>query len=88
MAQTALYPSTSKKDFDYHFYKTACCHGDFYPETCYLFLLYRSEVSRMLKTDETDDSSNLLVVAGKEVALLDGKHLELLWRFNTSSVLR
>lgn len=45
-------------------------------------------MSRMLKTDETDDSSNLLVVAGKEVALLDGKHLELLWRFNTSSVLR
>uniref|UniRef100_A0AAX7V508 FAM234A/B beta-propeller domain-containing protein n=1 Tax=Astatotilapia calliptera TaxID=8154 RepID=A0AAX7V508_ASTCA len=49
--------------------------------------IYKSEVSRMLKTDETDDSSNLLVVAGKEVALLDGKHLELLWRFNTSSVL-
>uniref|UniRef100_A0A3Q4I6A2 Family with sequence similarity 234 member A n=1 Tax=Neolamprologus brichardi TaxID=32507 RepID=A0A3Q4I6A2_NEOBR len=49
--------------------------------------IYESAVSRMLKTDETDDSSNLLVVAGKEVALLDGKHLELLWRFNTSSVL-
>lgn len=49
--------------------------------------IYESAVSRMLKTDETDDSSNLLVVAGKEVALIDGKHLELLWRFNTSSVL-
>lgn len=56
--------------------------------TAGLVPIYESEaVSRVLKMDETDDSSNLLVVAGKEVALVDGKELKLLWRFNTSSVL-
>lgn len=38
--------------------------------------------------DESSSSSNLLLVTGSEVALVDGKNAELLWKFNTSSVLR
>ncbi|XP_042364418.1 protein FAM234A [Plectropomus leopardus] len=44
-------------------------------------------VRRVLRTGETDDPPNLLVVTAKDVALVDGKHLQLVWRFNTSSVL-
>ncbi|XP_023147174.2 protein FAM234A [Amphiprion ocellaris] len=50
--------------------------------------IYESEaVSRVLRKEEADDSSNLLVVTNKEVALVDGQKLQLLWRFNTTSVL-
>ncbi|XP_023255914.1 protein FAM234A [Seriola lalandi dorsalis] len=50
--------------------------------------IYESDsVRQVLRTDETQDPSNLLLVTGKEVALVDGKNLHLLWRFNTSSVL-
>ncbi|XP_071318388.1 protein FAM234A [Trachinotus anak] len=50
--------------------------------------IYESDsVKQVQRTDETQDSSNLLIVSGKEVALVDGKNLQLLWRFNTSSVL-
>ncbi|KAM9425290.1 protein FAM234A isoform 1-T2 [Pholidichthys leucotaenia] len=50
--------------------------------------IYESDAIRqVLKTDKTDDSSNLLVVTGTEVVLVDGKKLKVLWRFNTSVVL-
>ncbi|XP_040885269.1 protein FAM234A [Toxotes jaculatrix] len=53
-----------------------------------LVSIYESDsVRQVLKTDEADVSSNLLLVTGKEVALVDGKNLQLLWKFNTSSVL-
>ncbi|XP_051274609.1 protein FAM234A [Dicentrarchus labrax] len=51
--------------------------------------IYKSDSMRqVLRTGETDDSPNLLLVTGKEVALVNGKNLQLLWRFNSSSVLR
>lgn len=50
--------------------------------------VYESDaVRQVIRTGETDDTPNLLLVTGTEVALVDGKHLQLLWRFNTSSVL-
>ncbi|XP_008301104.1 protein ITFG3 [Stegastes partitus] len=50
--------------------------------------IYQSEaVSRVLRKEEADDSSNLLVVTDKEVALVDGQTLQLLWRVNTSTIL-
>lgn len=50
--------------------------------------LYVSDsVRQVLKIGETADPSNLLLVTGNKVALLDGKKLQLLWSFNTSSVL-
>ncbi|KAM6897915.1 protein FAM234A [Xenentodon cancila] len=49
--------------------------------------IYESEAVKMLRTEESDDLSDLLVLSGKGVALLDGKKLQLRWRFNTSSVL-
>lgn len=50
--------------------------------------IYESgSVKQVLRTGETDETPNLLIVTGKEVALIDGKNLQLLWRFNTSSVL-
>lgn len=45
-------------------------------------------MKKVVRTEETNDQSSLLLVTEKEVALLDGKNLMLLWRFNTSSVLR
>lgn len=52
-------------------------------------LRYRSDSLRqVLKAGQTDDLPNLLLVAEKEVVLIDGKNLQLLWRFNTTSVLR
>nr|XP_020462023.1 protein FAM234A [Monopterus albus]XP_020462024.1 protein FAM234A [Monopterus albus]XP_020462025.1 protein FAM234A [Monopterus albus] len=49
--------------------------------------VYKSDsVRRVLRTEGTDDPSNLLFVTEKEVALIDGKNLQLQWRFNTSSV--
>lgn len=50
--------------------------------------IYESDsVKQVLRTGETDETPNLLIVTGKEVALIDGKNLQLLWRFNSSSVL-
>ncbi|XP_041818713.1 protein FAM234A [Chelmon rostratus] len=50
--------------------------------------IYESDsVKQVLRTGETDDTPNLLLVTGKEVVLVDGKDLHLLWTFNTSSVL-
>ncbi|XP_030019014.1 protein FAM234A [Sphaeramia orbicularis] len=48
--------------------------------------IYESDsLMRMLRTDT--DPFNLLLVTGKEVALVDGQTLQLLWKYNTSSVL-
>lgn len=41
----------------------------------------------MVRTEEADETSSVLVVTGREVALVEGKRLELQWRFNSSSVL-
>ncbi|KAM4524153.1 protein FAM234A isoform 1-T2 [Odontesthes bonariensis] len=49
--------------------------------------IYESEAASVLRTKETDDSSDLLLVTGTGVALVDGKKLQLRWRVNTSSVL-
>lgn len=45
-------------------------------------------VRHVLRVGPRDESPNLLLVAGKEVALVNGKSLQPLWRFNTSSVIR
>ncbi|XP_054454876.1 LOW QUALITY PROTEIN: protein FAM234A [Anoplopoma fimbria] len=50
--------------------------------------VYESDsVRQVLRTGETSGTPNLLLVTGNELALVDGKHLQLLWRFNTSSIL-
>ncbi|AWP17498.1 Protein ITFG3 [Scophthalmus maximus] len=50
--------------------------------------IYESDLVRqVVRTEDRDESSNLLLVSWKEVALVDGKSLHLLWRYNTSSVL-
>lgn len=65
---------------------TASSHCGF---NCYLYGLCRFDsVRQVVKAGRADESSNLLLVSGSEVALIDGKNLQLLWRFNTSSVLR
>lgn len=52
------------------------------------FSHYRADsVRKVLRVGETE-TPNLLLVTGKEVALVDGNSLQLLWRMNTSSVLR
>lgn len=43
---------------------------------------------QVLKAGQTDDLPNLLLVTEEEVVLIDGKNLQLLWRFNTTSVVR
>ncbi|XP_047464633.1 protein FAM234A [Mugil cephalus] len=49
--------------------------------------IYESDViSHVIRIQEMQDTSNLLVVTENEVAVIDGKML-VLWRFNTSSVL-
>lgn len=45
-------------------------------------------MKQVLKTGPTDDVPNLLLVTERDVVLLDGKNLEVLWKVNTSSVLR
>ncbi|XP_067343992.1 protein FAM234A [Channa argus] len=55
-----------------------------------LVTIYKSDsMKRVVRSEETDvtDLSNLLLVTEKDVALIDGKHRQLLWKFNTSSVL-
>lgn len=50
--------------------------------------IYESDlVKQVLRTEEKDNPPNLLIVTGNEVALVDGNHLQLLWRFNISSIL-
>ncbi|XP_028989911.1 protein FAM234A [Betta splendens] len=54
--------------------------------TSELITVYQSHSLRqVVRTDETDDRSNVLLITGKEVALIDGKTLKPLWRFNTTS---
>ncbi|KAM9837320.1 protein FAM234A isoform 1-T2 [Aulostomus maculatus] len=54
-----------------------------------LLPVYLSDSLRhVVKIGGTDEPSNLALVTGQEVAVIDGKNLQLLWKFNTSSVLR
>uniref|UniRef100_UPI0037E792CE protein FAM234A n=1 Tax=Semicossyphus pulcher TaxID=241346 RepID=UPI0037E792CE len=49
--------------------------------------VYESDsVKKVLRAGETE-TPNLLIVTGKEVALVDGKNLKKLWRFNSGPVL-
>ncbi|CAK6964116.1 protein FAM234A [Scomber scombrus] len=58
------------------------------PATTGLIPIFLSDsLKQVLKIGETDKSPNLLLVTGNEVALVDGKKLQPLWSFNTSSVL-
>ncbi|XP_014894265.1 protein ITFG3 isoform X1 [Poecilia latipinna] len=63
---------------DKHLEKTAS-------NTMGLVPIYQSEARRLLRTKVGDDSSDLLVVSRREVALVDGPSLKRRWRFNTSS---
>ncbi|XP_043957673.1 protein FAM234A [Gambusia affinis] len=47
--------------------------------------IYLSEARRLLRIKDWDDSSDLLVVSRREVALVDGLSLKRIWRFNGSS---
>lgn len=50
--------------------------------------IYESDsVRQVLRIGETEDPPDLLLVTGREVAVVSGKNLQLLWRFNTTSVL-
>lgn len=84
----ASYPFMSKKNLLLSFHLTSLW---LFPDTLVhiYFLLDRSDsVKHVLKTDQTNDQPNLLVVTGSEVALVHGSDLHLIWRFNASSVLR
>jgi len=85
----ASYPSTSKSEYirllvspsTTTYFWSSC---GFSPKP--LFLLCRSDsVRRVLRI--RGGPPNLLLVTGSEVALVDGKRLQLLWRFNSSSIL-
>ncbi|XP_060884549.1 protein FAM234A [Labrus mixtus] len=66
---------------DKHWEKNSSATTGFVP-------VYKSDsVKQVLRVGETGNPPNLLIVTGKDVALIDGKSLKLLWRFNTSSVL-
>ncbi|XP_070708495.1 protein FAM234A [Pempheris klunzingeri] len=66
---------------DKYWEKNAAATSGFVP-------IYESDsVKQVLRAGETDDPPNLLIVTGNEVALVDGKQLKLLWRFNSSSIL-
>lgn len=53
-----------------------------------LVTIYKSDSLRqVLETGPTEDVPNLLLVTQKEVVLMDGNNLQMLWRVNTSSVL-
>ncbi|KAL3051269.1 hypothetical protein OYC64_001521 [Pagothenia borchgrevinki] len=68
-----------KKDKDWE--KTAKATSGLVP------MFESDSLRQVLRTGETGDPPNLLLVTGNEVALVDGKHPKTLWRFNTSSVL-
>lgn len=87
MRHLASYPSMSKKNLLLSFHLSSLW---LFPDTVVhiYFLLDRSDsVKHVLKTDKTNDRSNLLVVTGSEVALVDGSKLHVIWKFNASSVL-
>ncbi|KAM8889086.1 protein FAM234A [Synchiropus picturatus] len=44
-------------------------------------------VEKVVRTNQADDSSDLLLVTAQEVVMLSGKSLQPLWRFNITSVL-
>lgn len=48
--------------------------------------IFESETVSMLRTKEADESSDLLILTQKGVASVNGKNLQVQWRFNTSSV--
>ncbi|KAG8009092.1 hypothetical protein GBF38_011701 [Nibea albiflora] len=54
-------------------------------ESSGLVPIYESDSVKQVLT--AGDSPNLLLVTGKEVALVDGRKLQLQWKFNTSSVI-
>ncbi|XP_068160935.1 protein FAM234A [Antennarius striatus] len=67
---------------DKHWEKNASPTTGFVP-------IYKSDSLRyVLKAGHTDNSPNLLVVTETETSIVDGKTLQLVWSFNTSSVLR
>uniref|UniRef100_A0A1A7W9H8 Integrin alpha FG-GAP repeat containing 3 n=1 Tax=Iconisemion striatum TaxID=60296 RepID=A0A1A7W9H8_9TELE len=52
-----------------------------------LLPIYQSNAVSLLRTKDSDDSSDLLVASGNEVALINGKTLRLKWKFNCSSLI-
>uniref|UniRef100_A0A1A8RRF0 Integrin alpha FG-GAP repeat containing 3 n=1 Tax=Nothobranchius rachovii TaxID=451742 RepID=A0A1A8RRF0_9TELE len=52
-----------------------------------LLPIYQSNAVSLVRTKDADDSSDLLVVSGNEVALINGKTLRLKWKFSCSSVI-
>ncbi|CAN9508538.1 unnamed protein product [Ophioblennius macclurei] len=66
---------------DKHLEKNASAATGFVP-------IFESDgVMDVVRTEEADESSSLMVVTGREVALVDGKKLKLQWIFNSSSIL-
>ncbi|XP_026172124.1 protein FAM234A [Mastacembelus armatus] len=64
---------------DKHWEKNASARSGLVP-------IYKSDsVKQVVRTEETDDSSDLLLVTEREVVLIKGQNLQ--WRFNTSSVI-
>lgn len=57
------------------------------PTTGLVPIYVSDSVKQVLRVGETGDPPNLLIVTGKEVALIDGNNLKTLWRLNTTSVL-
>uniref|UniRef100_A0A8C6L9N3 Family with sequence similarity 234 member A n=1 Tax=Nothobranchius furzeri TaxID=105023 RepID=A0A8C6L9N3_NOTFU len=53
----------------------------------YKTLWFLKDKCYLVRTKEADDSSDLLVVSGNEVALINGKTLRLKWKFSCSSVI-
>ncbi|KAM9774293.1 protein FAM234A isoform 1-T2 [Syngnathus typhle] len=50
--------------------------------------VYESDLLRRVVRTDTAPSSNLMLVTGSDVVLIDGKTLQPLWKFNTTSVFR
>ncbi|XP_074518634.1 protein FAM234A [Halichoeres trimaculatus] len=57
------------------------------PTTGLVPVYLSDSVKQVLRVGETGDPPNLLIVTGKEVALIDGNSLKTLWTLNTTSVL-
>ncbi|KAM4715731.1 protein FAM234A isoform 1-T2 [Anableps anableps] len=49
--------------------------------------IYLSEAKGLMRTKDSDDSSDLLVVSRREVAMVDGGSLKLRWTFNVTSII-
>ncbi|XP_047232222.1 protein FAM234A [Girardinichthys multiradiatus] len=49
--------------------------------------IYLSEAGSLLRIKDSDDSSDLLAVSKRVVALVDGSTLKLRWRFNTIAII-